>query len=138
MKQAYAEVGNGFKVENVRWISDDQFAYATGVTVSCSAKARRQHSGRCVLGRVSRLRGVGGRGAIQISGTATPDPFFVAACDYCLIGEEARGSATSAGSPCFGSLVVQDWGKMVGVILIVAGTLITSFGSDSLAALLAK
>ena len=34
VKQSYAEIGklDSFKPDNVRWISDDQFAYASGVT----------------------------------------------------------------------------------------------------------
>jgi len=146
VKQAYAEVGkvDAFKVENVRWISDDQFAYATGVT---GIMFREKPAANILVGAFWAeslvFAEVGATaGAIQISGTANTHqiPFFVAACDYCLIGEElyAASAYLSREPVLLGSLVVQDWGKMVGVILIVAGTLITSFGSDSLAALLAK
>ena len=108
VKQAYAEVGkvDAFKVENVRWISDDQFAYATGVT---GIMFREKPAANILVGAFWAeslvFAEVGATaGAIQISGTANTHqiPFFVAACDYCLIGEElTRQAPTSAGNPCF-------------------------------------
>ncbi|SRR5690606_34961626 len=63
-------------------------------------------------------------GAIQIAGTAQPAqlPFFVAACDYTLIGEEFfAASAYLSGSPEeLGSLKGQDVGKLI----VAAGMLI--------------
>ena len=61
-------------------------------------------------------------GAIQIAGTAQPAqlPFFVAACDYTLIGEElfVAGAYLSREPRQLGSLKGQDIGKAV--ILLVA------------------
>ena len=79
-------------------------------------------------------------GAIQIAGTAMPSqlPFFVAACDYTLIGEEFfAASAYLSGQPDqLGSLKGQDLGKMlVGIVLIVLVTLATIgavTGSDAI------
>ncbi len=69
-------------------------------------------------------------GAIQVAGTAQPAqlPFFVAACDYTLIGEEFfAASAYLSGDPeHLGSLKGQDVGKlMVGVFVIVGCTVAT-------------
>ena len=64
-------------------------------------------------------------GAIQVAGTAQPSqlPFFVAACDYTLIGEELfAASAYLSGSPEeLGSLKGQDVGKIIVAVGIVAG-----------------
>ena len=64
-------------------------------------------------------------GAIQIAGTAQPAqlPFFVAACDYTLIGEEFfAASAYLSGEPDqLGSLKGQDVGKLIVAAGIVAG-----------------
>jgi hypothetical protein len=64
-------------------------------------------------------------GAIQIAGTAEPAqlPFFVAACDYTLIGEEFfAASAYLSGEPeQLGSLKGQDMGKVLGGLLLVIG-----------------
>ncbi len=78
-------------------------------------------------------------GAIQIAGTAQPAqlPFFVAACDYTLIGEEFfAASAYLSGSPAqLGSLKGQDLGKVVVAIFLLLGvlfvTLATVTGSES-------
>ncbi len=64
-------------------------------------------------------------GSIQIAGTAMPAqlPFFVAACDYTLIGEELfAASAYLSGEPQqLGSLKGQDLGKLLGIALILVG-----------------
>jgi hypothetical protein len=73
-------------------------------------------------------------GAIQIAGTAQPAqlPFFVAACDYTLIGEEFfAASAYLSGEPDqLGSLKGQDVGKM-----IVAAGIVTGVVAETLAGL---
>jgi hypothetical protein len=79
-------------------------------------------------------------GAIQIAGTAQPAqlPFFVAACDYTLIGEEFfAASAYLSGSPEeLGSLKGQDVGKIIVVVLLALGvalaTAATITGKESL------
>jgi hypothetical protein len=64
-------------------------------------------------------------GAIQVAGTAMPAqlPFFVAACDYTLIGEEFfAASAYLSGSPEeLGSLKGQDVGKVIVTALLIIG-----------------
>jgi hypothetical protein len=146
VKQAYIEAGkpDSFKVENVRWISNDQFAYATGVT---GIMYREKPAANLLLGAFWAeslvFAEVGATaGAIQIAGTANTAqiPFFVAACDYCLIGEELYAASAYLGREpvLLGSLVAQDWGKMGGVVLIVLGTLLISAGSPFLKDLLAK
>lgn len=83
-------------------------------------------------------------GAIQVAGTAQPSqlPFFVAACDYTLIGEEFfAASAYLSGSPEeLGSLKGQDVGKVLVAVGIVAGVLFATLaaiavlsGNDSMA-----
>jgi hypothetical protein len=68
-----------------------------------------------------------GIGAIQIAGTAQPAqlPFFVAACDYTLIGEEFfAASAYLSGEPeQLGSLKGQDVGKVIVAAGIIAGSI---------------
>jgi hypothetical protein len=63
-------------------------------------------------------------GAIQISGTANPEqlPFFIAACDYTLMGEELyAASAYLSGEPkLLGSLKGQDLLKVIIIILVLA------------------
>ena len=78
-------------------------------------------------------------GAIQIAGTAQVSqlPFFVAACDYTLIGEEFfAASAYLSGEPeQLGSLKGQDVGKLIvaaGILGGVAGATIVSLTGSPL------
>jgi hypothetical protein len=72
-------------------------------------------------------------GAIQVAGTAMPAqlPFFVAACDYTLIGEEFfAASAYLSGEPDqLGSLKGQDIGKVIVFIGIVIGAGLLTLGT---------
>jgi hypothetical protein len=69
-------------------------------------------------------------GAIQVAGTAEPSqlPFFVAACDYTLIGEELfAASAYLTGTPeQLGSLKGQDVGKVLVAAALVAGAILAT------------
>lgn len=73
-------------------------------------------------------------GAIQVAGTAMPAqlPFFVAACDYTLIGEEffAASAYLSGSAEELGSLKGQDFGKLIVAALLIVGTLAATFGLD--------
>ena len=70
-------------------------------------------------------------GAIQIAGTARPEqlPFFVAACDFTLMGEElyAASSYLSHEPLLLGGLKGQDFVKIVLVIIILIGTILVTF-----------
>jgi hypothetical protein len=74
-------------------------------------------------------------GAIQLAGTAEPAqlPFFVAACDYTLIGEEFfAASAYLSGEPLqLGSLKGQDVGKIMVGMLILVGCLMATMQAIS-------
>jgi len=69
-------------------------------------------------------------GAIQVAGTAMPAqlPFFVAACDYTLIGEEFfAASAYLSGEPeQLGSLKGQDIGKVIVAVGILIGVAVAT------------
>ena len=67
-------------------------------------------------------------GAIQIAGTAMPAqlPFFVAACDYTLIGEElfAASAYLSREPKLLGSLKGQDVGKFFVLFFAILGSIV--------------
>ena len=75
-------------------------------------------------------------GAIQIAGTAEPSqiPFFVAACDYTLIGEElfAASAYLSKNPREVGSLKGQDMVKIAIIIVIIVGTLLETVAATEL------
>jgi len=71
-------------------------------------------------------------GAIQISGTTavTQLPFFIAATDYTLIGEEmyAASAYLSKDPLALGTIKGEDIAKMVLVVLILMGALMETLG----------
>lgn len=81
-------------------------------------------------------------GATQIGATANYHqlPFFVASCDYALIGEEifAAGTYLSREPSEVAGLTAQELGKGLSVLFMILGSILATFGSDSLTALLKK
>ncbi|HUT03595.1 MAG TPA: fibronectin type III domain-containing protein [bacterium] len=73
-------------------------------------------------------------GAIQIAGTdaVAQLPFFIAACDYTLIGEElyAASAYLSRAPLLLGSLKGQDWMKMFLIGCILIGLITLNAGYD--------
>ena len=129
VKQAYLDAGrpDAYNVENIRYLTDDQFGYVAGVD---GIMIRDKPAANFFLGAFFAesliLAETGAStGAIQVAGTAMPSqlPFFVAACDYTLIGEElfAASAYLSREPQNLGSLKGQDWGKLVFMIAIVLG-----------------
>ena len=81
-------------------------------------------------------------GASQIGGTANYHqlPFFVASCDYTLISEEifAAGTYLSKEPTEVGGLTAGEVGKALAVVLMIIGSLLATFGNDSISTLLTK
>jgi hypothetical protein len=131
VRQAYAQEGKSdvFQPENVRFFSEDQFGYATAVV---GLMNREKPAANILIGAFwaeSLIFAVVGSqiGAIQIAGTAQTSqlPFFVAACDYTLLGEEmyAAGAYLTKDPVLMGNLIAQDWGKMAAAALVLVGAL---------------
>jgi hypothetical protein len=146
VRQAYVERGklSSFKPDNVRFISEEQFAYTSGAT---AIMLREKPAANVFMGawwaEILVLAEMGNmQGSIQIAGTAnTPQiPFMVAACDYSLIGEElyAASAYLSKDPVLMGNLIAVDWGKMVCIGLIGLGALMVTFGSPALTQFLQK
>jgi hypothetical protein len=140
VKQAYLEVGrpDAFNREDIRYLSDFQFAYANAVM---GLFQRELPAANIMIGAFwaeSLIFAETGsmQGAIQIAGTANTHqlPFFITACDYCLIGEEIyAASAYLSKEPLItGSVIGQDWGKVVVFGLIILGTIIGNWLKDLL------
>ena len=117
--------------DSVRFISDRQFAFAAGVS---GLILREQTAATFFLGEFYAeslifAETANSIGAIQVASSteATQTPFFIAACDYVLIGDEFyAASAYLTRQPVLvGSLVGQDWCKMALIGTILAGAVIT-------------
>ena len=129
VKEAFLKAGypDEFRNDDIFYLTDDQFGYVAGID---GIMVREKPATNFLLGGFyaeSLILAETGFsiGAIQISGTAhaAQIPFFVAACDYTLIGEELfTASAYLSKNPQqIGSLKGQDFGKVVVIGLIVIG-----------------
>jgi hypothetical protein len=119
VRESYLRAGRAddFVRDNIRYLSDDQFGYVAGVD---GLMIREKPAAIFFMGPFyaeSLILAETGHstGAIQIAGTAEASqlPFFVAACDYTLIGEElyAASAYLSRDPVQVGSLKGQDAGK---------------------------
>lgn len=137
VEAAYLSAGrpDEYNEDDIYYITDEQFGYVASVT----GKMVRDKPAACFyMGAFyaeSLILAETGNsvGAIQVAGTAMPTqlPFFVAACDFTLIGEEFfAASAYLSGEPQqLGSLKGQDFGKLIGGLLLIAGCLIMTLSS---------
>jgi hypothetical protein len=129
VQASYLSAGrsDSYNPDLIRYITDEQFGFVAYV----SGRMVRERPAACFyMGcfyAESLIFAETGNsiGAIQIAGTAESAqlPFFVAACDYTLIGEEFfAASAYLSGEPLqIGSLRGQDVCKAVAGGIIVAG-----------------
>lgn len=126
-----------YNEDHIYYITDEQFGYVASV---CGWIIREKPAACFYLGKFyaeSLILAETGNSvsAIQIAGTAetTQLPFFVAACDYTLLGEELfAASAYLSGEPAqLGMLKGQDFGKLAAIVLIVVGSLLATWDSIS-------
>jgi hypothetical protein len=127
---------DAFNPDAIYYVTDEQFgyvAYVQGMMVR-DRPAACFYMGAFFAESLILAEMGNSIGAIQVAGTAQPAqlPFFVAACDYTLIGEEFfAASAYLSGEPDqLGSLKGQDVGK-----LIVAAGIVTGAAGATLAVL---
>jgi hypothetical protein len=134
-KDGYASVGREglFAAEDhLRYMTNNQSAYAAAV----AGWIKRERVAASFLfgnyGYEALILAEAGQqaGAVQVA--CTPSffqvPFFMVSCDYTVFGEEfyAAGAYFSRDPVLTGSLVGQDWAKLVLLVLIVAGVVVYS------------
>ncbi|OGC87949.1 MAG: hypothetical protein A2142_07575 [candidate division Zixibacteria bacterium RBG_16_48_11] len=135
-KQAFTAAGrpDAYKDDMVYYLTDDQFGYTAALDgLFVREKPAAIFMQGAFFAESLILAETGNYiGAIQIAGTAQPSqlPFFVAACDYTLIGEElfAASAYLSKDVKLLGSLKGQDVGKFLMMAAIFAGVILVSFG----------
>jgi hypothetical protein len=125
---------DAYQPDRIHYVTDEQFGYVAHV----GGKMMREKPAACFyMGcffAESLIFSENGNsiGAIQIAGTAESSqlPFFVAACDYTLIGEEFfAASAYLSGEPDqLGTLQAQDSGKVAVMMFMVIGAAVATAG----------
>jgi Fibronectin type III domain len=137
VESSYLSAGrpDAYSPDSIYVIPDEQFAYVAyvqGYMVREKPAACFYMGGFFAESLI--LAETGNRiGAIQIAGTAQPAqlPFFVAACDYTLIGEElfAASAYLSQEPDQLGTLKGQDVGKIIVTVGIVVGVIAATIAS---------
>lgn len=128
-KDSYATEGvpEQFNPDDIRYLSDNQFAWASGVVglIHREKVATAFYFGYYAAEALILAENGQMVGAIQIAGTpsTTQVPFFLATCDYTIIGDEyyAASAYLSREPTLLGSLVGQDYGKLLIIAIILIG-----------------
>ena len=136
VKQSAYEVGrpDAFNKGDIMYLTQDQFGYAAG----CDGMMMREKPGAIFLQGIFYAEALilaetgHSVGAIQIAGTTMTSqlPFFVAACDYTLIGEEmlAASAYLSKDPDMVGTIKGEDAGKLIILIFILFMVILGSVG----------
>jgi hypothetical protein len=126
---------DAYREDDVYYVTDEQFgyvAYLTGLMVR-ERPAACFYMGAFFAESLILAETGNSIGAIQVAGTAMASqlPFFVASCDYTLIGEEffAASAYLSKDPDQLGSLKGQDLAKVLGALVLVGGCLLATAGS---------
>ncbi len=136
VEQAYIEAGRpeSFQRDCVRYVAGEQFAYTSAVN---GMIVRDRPAANIFMGSFyaeSLLLAETGNsvGCIQIAGTAQPEqlPFFIASCDFTLMGEElyAASGYLSKEPLMLGGLKGQDFVKMLIIFAIILGVILSTLG----------
>jgi len=136
VEQAYIEMGkrDSYNRDIVRYVAGEQFAFTATVNgmMMRDRPAANIYMGAFFAESLLLAETGNAAGSIQIAGTARPEqlPFFIAACDYTLMGEELyAASAYLSHEPLMlGGLKGQDLMKVLIVALIIIGVVLVTFG----------
>ncbi|MFQ5452859.1 MAG: DUF6754 domain-containing protein [Candidatus Zixiibacteriota bacterium] len=136
VEQAYLEAGKPdvYNKDTVRYVAGEQFAFTANVNgyMMREKPATNIYMGAFFAESLLLAETGNAAGSIQIAGTARPEqlPFFIAACDYTLMGEELyAASAYLSHEPLMlGGLKGQDFVKVIIVVLIIVGVILVSLG----------
>jgi len=140
VREAHLRAGrpDTYRPDNIYYVSDEQFAFVahTSGLMERERPAANFYMGS-FFGESLILAETGNAtGAIQIAGTAETAqiPFFVVACDYCLIGEElyAASAVLSQDPRQLGSIKAQDVVKLLIFAVMIIGCVSETFGAHFL------
>ncbi|MBN2017203.1 MAG: hypothetical protein JW794_03595 [Candidatus Cloacimonetes bacterium] len=134
VKEAHYEAGrpDTYDKNSVFFITQAQFAFVSGVNGIMIREKTATNFYMGMFWAESLLMTETGSmtGAIQIAGTDAVNqlPFFITTCDYTLIGEElyAASAYLSKQPLILGTLKAQDYMKLLIVITVVIGTLLST------------
>ncbi|MGI6163516.1 MAG: DUF6754 domain-containing protein [Bacillota bacterium] len=132
IRQSYLEAGrpDAFNRDDCRYFPSSQWPWSS----HCAGIIKRERPSAILWvgswsGEASILPEAGAQiEAIQIAACTTTGqlPFFIASCDYVLMsGEVYAASAYLSKEPVMtGTIVAEDWAKLILIVIAVVGTII--------------
>ncbi len=129
---------------SVRFVSPEQFAFVAAITgiVARERPAAVLYMGAFHAESLLLAETGAASGALQVAGTASVHqlPFFVAACDHTLMGEElfAAGAYLTRAPRLVGSVIAADAFKLVIVAVVLIGCALETAGVHWLSALVGR
>ena len=137
VEQAYREVGreDAYNKDIVQYVAGEQMAFAATVNgmMMRDRPAANIYMGAFFAESLLLAETGNAAGSIQIAGTARPEqiPFFIAACDYTLMGEELyAASAYLSHEPLLlGGLKGQDLMKVLIALAVIIGVVLVAFNA---------
>lgn len=144
VRQAFTMEGKSesYDPSIVIFTSPEQYAY----TAACLGIIQREKVAATILvghfasEAINFAEAAAAVNAISISGTESTYqlPFFAAACDYTMIGEElmAAGAYISQDPTRLGSINGQDYAKLLAFLWILIGAVLSTTGSNWFKAIL--
>jgi hypothetical protein len=131
-----------FSTDMIQFTSSQQYAYMA----ACLGIMQREKAAACVFAggfgseAINFAEAAVSVGSISIAGTTSQSqlPFFTAACDYTMIGEEllVAGAYLSKDPQRMGSIVGQDLMKGLALIILVIGVIMKTTGANTVIDLL--
>ena len=136
-REAYENAGvpDLYHAEDSRFLSENQFAYTSAVVglIHREKPASIIYMGYFAGESLILAENGQASGAIQIAGTqeTTQIPFFLASCDYTIIGDEYYAAAAylSKEPTMLGSIVGQDYSKILIIIFIIMGFIVSTLSN---------
>jgi hypothetical protein len=140
VRQSYILAGKPeyFNRNNIRYLSDEQFAFtaAVGGIMLREKPATNIYMGSFYSESLVLAETGFASGAIQIAGTATIAqlPFFIAACDYTIIGEEfyAASAYLSREPSLLAGIKAADFLKIFILLILFISFCVAVFNPDFL------
>ncbi len=135
VEQAYIAQGkaDSYNQDIVRYVAGEQFAFTANVNgyMMRERPATNIYMGGFFAESLLLAETGNAAGSIQIAGTARPEqlPFFIAACDYTLLGEElyAASAYLSHEPMMLGGLKGQDFIKVLIILALLIGVILSLF-----------
>jgi len=135
VEQSYIQMGKheAYDKDIVRYVAGEQFAFTASVNgwMLREKPAANIYMGAFFAESLLLAESGNAAGSIQIAGTAQPEqlPFFIASCDYTLMGEElyAASSYLSREPLLLGGLKGQDFVKVLIIVAILIGFVLVIF-----------